>query len=135
MDEKESMPHFKKAWELGINTWDTADIYCSGDSELLIGKAMKENKIPRDEIVLMSKFYHEREKTPNAVHGSVNQRGASRKHIFDAVKGSLERLGTDYLDVLYLHQFDDNTPISETMDALNDVSSILREAARGPCAC
>jgi aryl-alcohol dehydrogenase-like predicted oxidoreductase len=86
---------------------------------------MKKFDIPRDELVIATKLFHERQKTPKAVHGSVNQRGLSRKHIFEAVKGSLERLETDYIDILYIHQVDENTPISETMDALNDVSSHL----------
>ncbi|KAF9565585.1 Aldo keto reductase [Agrocybe pediades] len=130
-DEEEVVKHVKFAYEAGIQTFDTADVYSNGLSEILLGKAIKKLGLPRDEIVVMTKLYNTvaRDfgtnmitlgKDPNTL-GYVNQRGLSRKHIFQAVKHSLERLQLDYIDVLQCHRFDNNTPIEETMQALHDV--------------
>ncbi|KAG9316338.1 aryl-alcohol dehydrogenase [Chiua virens] len=119
------------SYDAGINTFDTADMYSNGESEVILGKAIKKLNLPRDEIVVMTKVYNVVGRTPgeklfrSAVHpdkmGYVNQRGLSRKHIFQSIKHSLERLQLDYVDVLQCHRFDKETPIEETMQALHDV--------------
>ncbi|KAF9537715.1 Aldo/keto reductase [Agrocybe pediades] len=129
LPEEESIKHIKAAYEAGISTFDTANVYSNGQSEIVLGKAIKELNLPRDEIVVMTKVFFPVEKldvrvsyimNPDA-EGYVNQHGLSRKHIFESVKHSLERLQLDYVDVLQCHRFDPNTPISETMQALHDV--------------
>ncbi|KAF8891760.1 aryl-alcohol dehydrogenase [Infundibulicybe gibba] len=133
LGEEEAIKHIKVAYDAGIQTFDTADVtvYSNGLSEVITGKAIKQLKLPREEIVVMTKLYGTvaREygtnfastgKNPDE-HGYINQHGLSRKHIFDAVKHSLERLQLDYIDVLQCHRFDPETPIAETMQALHDV--------------
>ncbi|KAF4618666.1 hypothetical protein D9613_010126 [Agrocybe pediades] len=130
-DEEEVFKHIKFAYDAGIQTFDTADMYSNGLSEILLGKAIKKLNLPREEIVVMTKVYSTVAREhgtymsasgidPDAL-GYVNQRGLSRKHIFQAVKHSLERLQLDYVDVLQCHRFDYHTPIEETMQALHDV--------------
>jgi len=131
LGEEEAIKHIKYAYDAGIQTFDTADVYSNGLSEIILGKAIKQLNLPRDEIVVMTKLYNvvAREFGTNLIIagvnpeeiGYVNQRGLSRKHIFQAVKHSLERLQLDYVDVLQCHRFDNNTPIEETMQALHDV--------------
>ncbi|KAI0308747.1 Aldo/keto reductase [Amylostereum chailletii] len=106
LGEEEGIQHIKAAYDLGIQTFDTSNNYSNGISEAILGKAIKQHNLPRDEIVVMTK---------------VNQHGLSRKHIFESVKHSLERLQLDYIDVLQCHRFDPDTPIEETMQALHDV--------------
>jgi len=131
LGEEEAIKHIKFAYDAGIQTFDTADMYSNGLSEIILGKAIKQLNLPRDEIVVMTKLYNVvgRDfgtnmllvgKDPEEL-GYVNQKGLSRKHIFQAVKHSLERLQLDYIDVLQCHRFDNNTPIEETMQALHDV--------------
>ncbi|KXN91891.1 Versiconal hemiacetal acetate reductase [Leucoagaricus sp. SymC.cos] len=130
LDEEESIKHIKAAYDAGINTFDTANVYSNGQSEKILGKAIKQLNLPREEIVILTKVFflvgHELNvkggsiKNPDQ-EGYVNQHGTSRKHIFDSVKKSLERLGVDYIDVLQCHRFDPDTPIEETMHALHDV--------------
>ncbi|KAG8940520.1 hypothetical protein FRC03_005402 [Tulasnella sp. 419] len=132
LPEDESMEHIKKAYDLGINAFDTANVYSSGASEIILGRAIKRYNLPRDEIVVMTKvFYVVGRQTeevgwnyaPQEIQEKryINQHGLSRKHIFDSVKRSLERLQLDYIDLLQCHRFDPNTPIEETMQALHDV--------------
>ncbi|KAI4686041.1 uncharacterized protein J4E88_003878 [Alternaria novae-zelandiae] len=129
LDEAESLPLLEHAYKSGINTWDTADIYSHGHSEKIIAKALKQYNIPRNKVVLLSKCYFGVvEEDPSLGIASVstndgemvNQVGLSRKHIFDAVEKSIERLGT-YIDVLQIHRLDRGTPREEIMKALNDV--------------
>lgn len=129
LDEESSLPLLEHAYKVGINTWDTADIYSHGTSERIIGKALKKYNIPRSKVVLLSKCYfgvNEDDVTLGIASVStndgdfVNQVGLSRKHIFDAVEKSVERLGT-YIDVLQIHRLDRDTPREEIMKALNDV--------------
>jgi aryl-alcohol dehydrogenase-like predicted oxidoreductase len=123
-----SLPIIKRAYDLGINTWDVADTYSNGVSEEILGQFMKEYSIPRSKVVIMTKCFHEvsEERGPLdlgfAVNDGerVNRCGLSRKHIFDAVDKSVERLGT-YIDVLQIHRLDRDTPMEEIMRALNDV--------------
>jgi len=132
LGEKDAIEHVKFAYEHGINTFDTADVYSNGLSEIFLGKAIKSLNLPREGVVVMTKLYGTVAKTtgeylatqPHAELdkiGYVNQHGLSRKYIFEAVKKSLERLQLDYIDVLQCHRFDPETPIEETMQALHDV--------------
>lgn len=107
----------------------TADVYSNGDSERIIGKAIKKYSIPRDELVILSKCFMGVAKdnsqpmtAPMTTNDGamVNKVGLSRKHIFDAVERSVERLGT-HIDVLQIHRLDRGTPAKEIMRALNDV--------------
>jgi versiconal hemiacetal acetate reductase len=129
LNEDEALPLLKKAYECGINTWDTADVYSNGRSEEIIGKALRIYDIPRPNVVIMSKVFFGVDtsgaQAPLSAMarndgGMVNKVGLSRKHIFDAVEGSVKRLGT-YIDVLQIHRLDRDTPREEIMRALNDV--------------
>ncbi|KAA1476209.1 Aldo/keto reductase [Dentipellis sp. KUC8613] len=129
LGEEEGIKHIKEAYDLGIQTFDTANAYSNGLSEVVLGKAIKKHNLPRDEIVVMTKLFGVVSRNINEVRygpdvdreGYVNQHGLSRKHIFESVKHSLERLQLDYIDVLQCHRFDTDTPIEETMQALHDV--------------
>ncbi|KAI6014669.1 Aldo keto reductase [Pisolithus marmoratus] len=131
LEEAEAIEHIRVAYEAGIQTFDTANVYSNGRSEIVLGKAIKQLNLPREEIVVMTKCFFVVVKegatglsnprdNPDQ-RGYVNQHGLSRKHIFDSVKASLERLQLDYVDVLQCHRFDPETPIEETMQALHDV--------------
>jgi aryl-alcohol dehydrogenase-like predicted oxidoreductase len=113
LNEEKSRPMIKKALELGINFFDTANIYSGGTSEEITGKLLKENA-NRDEIVLTTKVFYPVNEKPNGA-------GLSRKHIMSEIDKSLKRLGTDYVDLYQIHRWDYNTPIEETMEALHDV--------------
>lgn len=113
LDEDASRPFIQRALELGINFFDTADIYSLGVSEEVTGRALKDFA-KRDEVVIATKVY-------NPMGDKPNQRGLSRKHIMQAIDDSLRRLGTDYVDLYQIHRWDDETPIEETLEALNDV--------------
>ncbi|KAJ7158528.1 Aldo/keto reductase [Mycena filopes] len=130
LEEEEASKHIKAAYDAGIIAFDTANVYSSGLSEEILGRAIKKHQLPRDEIVILTKVFYPLSRDPaKLVHGTpaadgegyVNQWGSSRKHIFDSVKHSLRRLQLDYIDVLQCHRFDPNTPIEETMHALHDV--------------
>ncbi|KAF7333411.1 Aldo-ket-red domain-containing protein [Mycena venus] len=134
LPEEEASKHIKAAYGYGINTFDTANAYSNGLSEEILGRAIKTHKLPRDEIVVMTKVFVAVSPDYKAVlsdvanydrDGYVNQYGLSRKHIFDSVKHSLRRLDLEYIDLLQCHRFDPNTPIAETgsiqMQALHDV--------------
>lgn len=112
LGEDASRPIIEKALDLGFNFFDTADMYSRGASEEIVGRVL--GGLPRHELVLASKLY-------NPMSDDPNDRGLSRKHIFEAVDASLMRLGTDYIDLYQLHRFDYETPLEETLDALNDV--------------
>ena len=112
LDEAQSRPILERAVELGINFFDLADMYSAGESERVVGRALAD--LPRHKLVLATKLY-------NPMSTDPNDRGLSRKHVFEAVDGSLRRLGTDYIDLYQLHRFDYDTPLEETLDALNDV--------------
>ncbi|KAH6693484.1 voltage-gated potassium channel subunit beta-3 [Plectosphaerella plurivora] len=127
--ENEGLPVLKYAFDRGINTWDVADTYSNGQSERIIGKAIKKYNIPRSKLVIMTKcgLYVDENGGPvdpvkSATNDgdTVNLVGLSRKHIFDAVDQSIERLGT-YIDVLQIHRLDRDVQPEEIMKALNDV--------------
>ncbi|OSC96864.1 oxidoreductase [Trametes coccinea BRFM310] len=129
LDEAEAIKHIKFAYEHGITTFDTANVYSNGLSETILGNAIKKLNLPREELVIMTKLWapvasdtglRTIGKDPQEF-GIINQHGLNRKHIFDSVKASLKRLQLDYIDVLQCHRFDYTTPIEETMQALHDV--------------
>ncbi|HEY6389913.1 MAG TPA: aldo/keto reductase [Bryobacteraceae bacterium] len=114
LEEEESRPFIRRALELGINFFDTADMYSVGVSEAILGRALKEFGPSRDRVVIATKVF-------NAMGDDPNQKGLSRKHIMHAIDDSLRRLGTDYVDLYQIHRFDYHTPIEETLEALHDV--------------
>lgn len=113
LDEAASTPILEKAVEHGINAFDTADMYSRGESEVVLGRVLNRMRA-RSDVVLMTKAYW-------PVGDGPNDRGLSRKHLFESVDASLKRLGTDYVDLFQIHRFDDQTPLEETLDALNDL--------------
>ncbi|MFS0868637.1 aldo/keto reductase [Paenibacillus xylanilyticus] len=113
LDEEKSRPIIKKALDLGINFFDTANVYSMGSSEEILGRALKDYA-NRDEIVLATKLH-------GRMHDGPNGAGLSRKAIMSEIDKSLKRLGTDYVDLYIIHRWDYNTPIEETMEALHDV--------------
>ncbi|MCH5285518.1 MAG: aldo/keto reductase [Akkermansiaceae bacterium] len=112
---EDSKPIFKKAIELGINYFDTANVYQMGSSEEITGKLIREFGLDRDEIVVATKVHFAmREGRPNGA-------GSSRKNILAEIDHSLKRLGLDYVDVYQIHRLDHETPWEEIMEALHDV--------------
>jgi aryl-alcohol dehydrogenase-like predicted oxidoreductase len=110
-DEETSAAMFHRCREVGINFFDCANVYQHGRSEEILGKLMTGS---RDELVITSKVFF-------PMGEDVNARGATRKHMMTAVEASLKRLNTDYLDVYFIHRFDEMTPIEETMRVLDDL--------------
>ena len=113
LDEDNSRPIIKKALDLGINFFDTANIYSIGTSEQILGRALRDFA-QRDEVVIATKVH-------GKMHDGPNGGGLSRKAILSEIDKSLTRLGTDYVDLYQIHRWDDHTPIEETMEALHDV--------------
>ncbi len=101
-----------KAYELGVNFFDTANVYATGKSELVVGEALR--KYPRESYVLASKVFWPMGDGPN-------DRGLSRKHVFEQAHASLKRLGVDYLDIYYCHRYDPETPVEETLRTIEDL--------------
>jgi len=113
LDEENSRPMIKKALELGINFFDTANVYSIGASEEILGRALRDFA-RRDEVVIATKVH-------GRMHDGPNGAGLSRKAILSEIDYSLRRLGTEYVDLYQIHRWDYDTPIEETMEALNDV--------------
>ncbi|PSB62900.1 aldo/keto reductase [Chroococcidiopsis cubana CCALA 043] len=113
LPEVDSRPFIKLALELGINFFDTADMYSLGASEEILGRALKDFA-KREQVVIATKVY-------NAMSDAPNDKGLSRKHIFESIDASLRRLQTDYVDLYQIHRWDYETPIEETLEALHDV--------------
>lgn len=111
LSEEESRPFIKKAIESGINFFDTANVYSDGESERVLGRAIKDYA-RRDEVVLATKVF-------SPTHSGPNARGLSRKTILSEIDKSLERLGTNHVDLLIVHRFDDSTPLEETLETLD----------------
>lgn len=111
LGEKESIELLCHAFDQGINFVDTANMYGKGESERIIGKAIKQYG-NRDDVVIATKLFY-------SMYDGVNAKGLSRKAIFREVDKSLERLGTDYIDLYIIHRFDEFTPVEETMEALD----------------
>ena len=114
LEEEEGRTFIKQALELGINFFDTADMYSLGVSEEILGRALRDFGPSRERLVIASKVFFPLGDDPN-------QKGLSRKHIMHAIDSSLRRLGTDYVDLYQIHRFDYETPIEETLIALHDV--------------
>lgn len=110
-DEETSAAMFQRCREAGINFFDCANVYAGGRSEEILGKLIASS---RDEIIITSKFYFPAGK-------DINARGASRRHMRNALESSLKRLNTDYIDIYFIHHFDDETPLEETLRALDDL--------------
>ncbi|KAF2451610.1 aldo-keto reductase-like protein [Karstenula rhodostoma CBS 690.94] len=132
IEEEETYPLLKAAYDKGVTTWDTANVYSNGVSEEIIGKAIKKYNLPREKLVILTKCYGYVGEQPELraiqypkelpqIKDYANQGGLSRAAIFNAVNKSLQRLDTDYIDLLQIHRFDPNTPIEETMEALHDL--------------
>jgi 1-deoxyxylulose-5-phosphate synthase len=113
LDEAASRPFIRRSLELGINFFDTADMYSVGASEEVLGRALKDFA-KRDEVVVATKVYFPMGSAPNS-------RGLSRKHVFAAIDASLHRLGIDHVDLYQIHRFDPETPLEETLEALHDL--------------
>jgi 1-deoxyxylulose-5-phosphate synthase len=113
LKENESHTIIKRALDLGINFFDTANVYASGNSEEILGRALKEYA-NRDEVVIATKVFFNTREGPNGG-------GLSRKYIFSQIDKSLKRLGTEFVDLYIIHRWDYSTPIEETMEALHDV--------------
>jgi 1-deoxyxylulose-5-phosphate synthase len=113
LPEETSRPFIQRALELGINFFDTADMYSLGVSEEVVGRALKDFA-QREQVVLATKVFFPMSDDPN-------DKGLSRKHILHAIDASLRRLGTDYVDLYQIHRWDYETPIEETLEALHDV--------------
>lgn len=135
LDEEPSIKLVKAAFDAGINTFDSADTYSNGRSEVVLGKALRQHNIPREQVVILTKCYFcvadkvtdlTMGKPPSALQPEfgaqyINRVGLSRKHIFEAVDASLKRLQTDYIDVLQIHRLDKDVEAEEIMEALHDV--------------
>jgi len=113
LPEAEGRPFIRRALELGINFFDTADMYSNGTSEEVLGRALRDFA-RRDEVVIATKVFYPMGDKPN-------DRGLSRKHIMASIDASLRRLGTDHVDLYQIHRWDDATPIEETLEALGDI--------------
>ena len=116
LPEADSRPFIDRALSQGINFFDTADMYSLGVSEEILGRALKD-MAQRDRVVIATKVF-------NPMSDDPNDRGLSRKHIFDSIDASLRRLQTDYVDLYQIHRWDDQTPIVETLEALHDLVKI-----------
>ncbi len=113
LSEEDSRPFFQRSLELGINFFDTANVYSDGTSEEITGRALRDFA-KREEVVLATKVH-------GRMHPDANGAGLSRKAIMTEIDASLRRLGTDYVDLYQIHRWDPDTPIAETMEALHDV--------------
>jgi 1-deoxyxylulose-5-phosphate synthase len=113
LPEDQARPYISRALELGVNFFDTANVYSAGSSEEIVGRALNDFA-RRDEVVLATKVQ-------GRMHEGPNGAGLSRKAILSEIDHSLTRLGTDYVDLYQIHRFDPVTPIEETMEALHDV--------------
>jgi 1-deoxyxylulose-5-phosphate synthase len=113
LDEDTARPFYRQALDLGINFFDTANVYSDGTSEEFLGRAMA-TMAKRDDMVIATKLHGRMRKGPNGM-------GLSRKAVFAELDASLRRLGTDYIDLYQIHRWDDRTPIEETLEALHDV--------------
>ena len=113
LNEADSRPFIRQALERGITFFDTADMYGEGESEAVLGRALRDFA-RRDEVVIATKIFYPMRPDPNG-------RGLSRKAIFAGIEASLRRLGTDHVDLYQIHRWDDETPIEETLEALHDV--------------
>lgn len=114
LDEEQARPFVQRALESGINFFDTADVYSVGESEKITGNLLRHFGVKRENVIVATKVHGQ-------MSDDVNDRGLSRKHILDSIDRSLKRLQMDYVDLYQIHRWDTETPIEETLEALNDV--------------
>jgi aryl-alcohol dehydrogenase (NADP+) len=114
LDEEAARPFIREALELGFNFFDTADVYSLGASETVLGRALRDFAVRRSDLVIATKVNSKMGEGPN-------EKGLSRKHIMESIDASLTRLGTDYVDLYQIHRWDHETPIEETLDAVDDL--------------
>ena len=114
LDEEQAKPFVRRALDAGINFFDTADVYSLGESEKITGNLLKFFGVPRENVIVATKVNGQ-------MSDDINAKGLSRKHIIDSIDKSLKRLQMDYVDLYQIHRWDYETPIEETMEALNDV--------------
>ncbi|MCZ8514771.1 aldo/keto reductase family protein [Paenibacillus filicis] len=112
VEKERAVQSIHQAYELGVNFFDTANVYERGEAERVVGEALRQ--YPRDSYVLATKVFGNMGDGPN-------DRGLSRKHVTEQCHASLKRLGMDYIDVYYCHRFDENAPLEETLRALDDL--------------
>ena len=111
-DEQQTRQILHAAFDAGVNFFDIADVYARGAAETIMGKALAD--LPRHQLVISSKLFW-------PMSDDVNDRGLSRKHIMESVEGSLRRIGTDHLDIYFCHRYDPETPLEETVRAMDDL--------------
>lgn len=112
VEKERAIATIDKAYELGINFFDTANVYANGEAERVVGEALR--KYPRESYVLATKVFWPMGSGPN-------DKGLSRKHVFEQAHASLKRLGTDYVDIYYCHRYDPETPVDETLRTIDDL--------------
>ena len=121
VDQPSANAMVARALEAGINFFDTADVYSYGQSEIVLGQALKDCGVERDRVIVATKVRSAMTEAATAGTGDVNNVGLSRQHIFASVEKSLKRLGTDYIDLYQVHGWDVLTPVEETLRALDDL--------------
>jgi 1-deoxyxylulose-5-phosphate synthase len=114
LGEEQSVAIVRKALDLGISFFDTANVYSAGESEQILGRALKSCGVRREDVVVATKVFHPMGAGPN-------ERGLSRKHLLHAIDASLARLGLEYVDLYQIHRFDRETPIEETLEVLTEL--------------
>jgi aryl-alcohol dehydrogenase (NADP+) len=114
LEEAEAKPFVRRALDAGINFFDTADVYSTGESERITGNLLKELGVKRENVIVATKVNGQ-------MSHDINDKGLSRKHILDSIDKSLKRLQMDYVDLYQIHRWDYDVPIQETLEALNDV--------------
>jgi aryl-alcohol dehydrogenase-like predicted oxidoreductase len=121
VDQAGADPLVRAALDAGVNFFDTADVYSRGQSEEILGRAIKAAGVARDSVVLATKLRGTMSDAATAGTGDANNMGLGRKHVIESIDGSLRRLGTDYIDLYQIHGIDPRTRIEETLEALNDL--------------